>query len=246
MTTTQSKTKVAPTLAQFATSLDLAAGRTTGFTDAVAALASVRARKAVVTERRKAVFAVITEHYERDDRVAGDGLVLRKTVPNPGRVVRSVSAAAIKKHDSRLWQAARVATPYVQVKAPAAEAVMLAHRADLAVGSLPPVPPPHTPLATLAQWYQALSPKDLTAEETAAVGRLRTIGEAVGWDGLPVEFSDGWKVSLAQLSYSDEKLREIAPVAWEALAVERVVGAAEGHVYLGRVGADGVVDLDAE
>lgn len=244
MTTTRSTTKIAPTLAQFSAALDLAAGRRAGFTEAVTTLAAVRARKAVVSARRAVVFDAIKEHHARGNLVVGGGVVLKTTRPHPGRLVRAVPAAAAKKADARAWAAARRPKPHVQAKPSVAQAAVISADAEAAVGALPPVPHASTTLAQLAQWYRDLSTKDLANEETAAVTALRVVGEATGWDGLPVEFADGWKTSLYQLTYDSDALREVAPELWESLAVERTVGASDGHVYLGRLGEDDEPDAD--
>lgn len=215
------------TLAQFDVAVDEHAGSPQLFASTVRALRECRAESAAVQERRDEVFAVMKDHYERGDHDAGE-YRLDKARDGEPKTRRTVPSAVIKKHSPTLWSQARVQVPYVQAKAPA-------NTPGVAVESLPSVPE-RARLADVVAVYQSLGGRlaELREVEQEMVDRLKKIGANNGWDGLPIEFADGWKVSLTQLQYSSERLAMIAPETFACLAVETTT-TPTGHVFVRRV-----------
>lgn len=233
------------TLMAFSRSLDAHAGTSVGFVDAVVELAAVRARKAVIDARRKQIFEVVRVKFERGDLVAGEGRMLAQTEPTPVVTTRAVPADVVKKRSLVLWESARVAKPFVQVKPPKLLASSMANEAVQAVGALPPVPDARRAVHDVVALYEAVPPTtELRAREKSLVERLRLIGATYGWDGLPLEFSDKWTVGLDRLEFSSDRLREIDPRLWDALAVEKPTGGFQ-RVYVHK--AEGIeLDDDGE
>lgn len=228
--TTASKTPVS--LDQFDANLDAQVGARQEFAATVRGLAAVRHELAGVQARRREIFEVIKAHFERGDCRPSDGSDRMLRITKPAAVHRKTApSAVVKKRDKALWEAARIVTPYVQAAPPKTHI-------QRAVEGLPGVPDGRDLAVTMAA-YQLLAPriKQLNLAEEAAVDALKKIGANTGWDGLPQEFADGWKVSLVHLQYSSDRLAEIAPQLFAELAVESV-SAPAGHVFIGRVGSE--------
>lgn len=217
MATKKSARQESMTLAEFDRAVNEHAGSNQAFAATVVALYNVRHEAALVAERRKECFERLKSCFARGERVAADhsGRLLRQTAPGEPKVVRSVPSAVIKKCSPTLWEQAKEPVPYVQCKPPAKWPVA-------AVEPLPEAPPENAPLAAALDAYEALAPraKALREMEEELVDRLKKIGANNGWDGLPIEFADGWQVSLARMQYSSDKLARIAPETFAALAVE--------------------------
>lgn len=212
MTISKSARQEALTLVQFDAAVDAHAGSPQLFAATMRGLRMVRAEAAALASRRAEVFDVLKDYYARGittDR--GTHLVLKQTTPKPGRVHRAVPSAVLKKACPTLWEQAKVRVPYVQAKSAEPTAVVSSVRV-----------PRGCRLATVIEVYQGFAEPAaaLRASEASMVARLKKIGADNGWDGLPIEFSDGWLVGLERMQYSSDRLAEIAPETFAALAVD--------------------------
>lgn len=226
VTTTGEKRTESRTLDQFDAAIDEYLGRTAMFASTVRALNSTRAEAAAVNVRRREIFEVLCSHYERGDRIAGsgNGRQLRRT-NDVTRIVRSVPSAAVKKAHPALWEQARVMKPFVQAASPRGYDTGAVYR-------LVAVPDGRNLFETMSR-YDELGPRSSRLRETekALVDRLTKIGMENNWDGAPIAFADGWKVSLCRLEYSSDRLALIAPEVFESLAVENEQ-TTSGRVYI--------------
>lgn len=231
-------------LEQFSKAVDEHYGAPLGFAPAVRRLWLVRAQLAVITKRRQAIFALVKDHYAAGNRVAavdGASIHLRMTRPAPVVVKKAVPSAVIKKHDKKLWEAARVRAPYVTTIAPlVADDTVLPNPAAL------PAVPDAGDLPSLVRAYRAVPKTDgLTSEETDAVDALEKIAANTSWDGQAISFTDGWGVGLVQLRYSSDRLAEIAPDVYEQLAVETTTGGSQRVIIAGSTDPEDT-ELDGE
>lgn len=238
MSKTSSARQEAMTLAEFDVAVDQHAGTPQMFAATVRGLHECRAQAAAVQEARSECFERMKTAHAIGDRVAGEYVLDRRADSAPTTKL-VVPAAVIKKHSPTLWGQCRVPVPYVQAKAPATVAAV-------AVESLPSVSD-KAAIADVVAVYQQLGSRlaQLRDTETDLVDRLKKIGANNGWDGLPIEFADGWKVSLIQLQYSSDRLAEVAPETFACLAQE-VTSERAGTVYLRRAGGADGAELDGE
>lgn len=232
------------TLQEFSDLIDAHMGAKVGFADHVTGLYLVRADLASIKAARKTANDRVKELAALGE-TRGGGYEVRQSAPTPVVVKRAVPSAAVQKLDKALWAAAKVPTPFVQVKPhPTAPAAVSSLRL--------PRMPERGGLAAVIEHLKVNLPglKDLTEVQQDHLDALDKIGANAGWDGLPIEFADRWLVSLRRLQYDSERLREIAPEAWERLAVSKPTGGIT-RTYLARLdgGADSFdesVDLDGE
>lgn len=234
MTTTDEKDVRDVTLDEFETQLREYAGRDVGFADAVRDYWAASKQLAAVEAARKAVFERIKVEHAKGNTVVqfrpedelGPGKVLRQAKPSVRRVPATVPSARIKRWNGGLWKAARVPTSYMKVTAPPSARV--AAPEGLAV------PDDSAKLYDLLKAYEAMpSAAEFTEAKTDAKIRLAKIAADMGdWDGLPIEFADGWVVGTHALRYSSDKLREIAPDVWEKLADPPRDVETAGRVYV--------------
>lgn len=241
MTTTKSAREMGQSLFEFDRAVDAHAGAPQMFAATVLALRECRAEASQVDARKAQAFDLLKAHYERGERtLASDGRRLKATKPGATQYVRTVPSAKIKRCSPTLWEQAKVPVPYVQAKAPAsygAEAVV----------PLPGIPNGCDVTASAVLYERLLSrSKEVKATEAELVDRLKKIGANNGWDGMPIEFTDGWRVSLARMQYSAERLAEIAPETFAQLS-EVVERTRASTVYIAKKGApNDDADDDAE
>ncbi|AYP70051.1 hypothetical protein I5G62_gp65 [Mycobacterium phage CRB2] len=225
------------TLAEFSRALDSHLHRPAGFAEAVLELHRIRRTRAILRERRSEIFSRLREHAERGNtfvRISDtEAYELRRTTPAAQTVTKTVTSAAAVKAGAGLWEAARVITPYVQVKSPVGAVP------DLPLPAMPEVPPSGVSLAGAVAAYRSV-PKDaeLRNQEEEIITALEKIAADAGWDGEPVTFGDGWVVGLRRKEYSSDQLKANDPAAWDALATPVIKG---GHsrLYLAKVNAAG-------
>ncbi|QYW01679.1 hypothetical protein SEA_NEOS5_66 [Mycobacterium phage Neos5] len=220
-------TKRTETLEQFSASLDEHAGRSVGFADAVRDLRIERALKAEVDARRKALYEALVAHHDRGVTRLSSGLVLRRTRPSPPSKRVVVDTALVKRRYPKIHSACRVPVPYLQVRG----AVVVPRWDD-----------PGTPTGTenvdrVADMYgRAVMPDDVKARGEAAKELLIAAADEFGWDGLPLEFADGWAVGLRRIQFDVGVLRATHPDVAASCSVEKVSGGSAPRVYVAKPG----------
>lgn len=200
------------TLDQFDAQLNDHAGEAVGFADTVRRLRAVRANLTAGETRRKELREVVAAAHD-----AGAGRTNKWRVAvftGPTRPKPGVPSAVLKKHNPRLWDRARVLTPWVTVTAPpTADPVdrELWLPPEPGRGSLDPV------FDGLSRLSAGMA--DFRREENELKDRLRDIAHDNGWNGLPIVMADRWTVGLTTLRYSSDALRELDPETFDRLAV---------------------------
>lgn len=235
-------TKYQDTLIEFDQKLNAFARREMGFAQTVTNLAHVRARMSVITDRRKEVFDVVKAWHAEGQQTSVPGIELRQTKPAEMSRVRAVPAGVIKKRDPKLWAASRVVKPRVSVKPPKFAAAAIRDAAVLAVGPLPACADGASLDEAVIAYRSMPGMGELKEHEQKYIDHLKLCATIGQWDGLPIEFRDGWEFGLSSLQYDSERLRVIAPGLWEQLAVDSERGG-NSRVIVGKIGAD---DLDGD
>lgn len=220
------------TLAVFGRELSEHAGGAVPFMAAVVELATVRAEIRAVKARRAGIYEQLTRRYRQGSTVTSDGAhVLRMTRPAVREAVRTVDSETIKRHARADWERSRVAVRRVAVSGPSSLVVA----DDAAVRGLPAVPRGADPLDVVVSAYRHPSIvgrlDGLGAREAAAIAVLDGIADVYGWDGLPIAFSDGWRVGLSQRQFDAQRLAVIAPAVFDRYAIERIP-AGSSRVYI--------------
>lgn len=238
-------TKIDQTLLGFSRYLDDLAGEELRFAGKVQHLAVMRREVALIQAAKAPIWDTLKGLYESGRVPTFDGRVLKSTAPTPVTTKRAVPSAVIKKREPRMWEAARVLSPYVSVKAVGIDEHITQTEAERAVGTLPTFDDPRYP-DQVARAYLAF-PKQQPIKDRIEVlaAELRAIAARFAWDGTARVFDDGWTVALTQLKYDSDRLRDISPELWEKLAVETRVGGTT-RLYFGRPGVDDDADDDGE
>lgn len=247
---TQSRGKPKPkgdvrpeTLKQFSADLDAHAGRVVGFERMVTDLARTRAAVKQMKAARAAVHAHVKRAYEIGHRViSGTGLELRQTQPGYPVTYLAVDSAAAKKADKAAWARAQARERWVQITPPSSFVLRL---------RLPELPeardfiPPAEAVVLYAEHPAWDYLKALMDDEKALINKLDKLAADFGWDGGetdgPLVFADGWTAQLARRVYSSERLAEIDPALFKALAVTKVKQAAV-RVYVAQADGGGEHD----
>lgn len=207
----------------------------TGFADTVTGLWETRQSLNELRDASALIQAQMTRYYETNQRATGTKRLVLKTF-SPTTKYR-VSAADIKAHDAKLWEASRVRIPRVTVKTTSS-------LRQSALSGYPDFTKPLT-LAALAKY------RDLVTQSSAALKsadaqlrqRLLDIGDLFDWDG-DTRYFDGWEVRSRVLEYSDTRLLEIAPDTHALLARHHLVAASPPRVVFEEVASDSVDELD--
>lgn len=189
----------------------------------------------VVAARRKAIMEEIKPFAERGATVRFGDRILKQTKPTAVKIERSVSSAQVSKAHPRLWEAAKMPTPYASFALNERNDALIVARVHEAVGSADVPLQPGMRLDDLASMYLSEpSTKELVKRKDITMAKLDDIARLAMWDGLPVTFTDGGSVQLKRLQYSSDQLRIIAPELWETLAVEKSTGGVQ-RWYFGNV-----------
>ncbi|WIC90041.1 hypothetical protein SEA_SISKO_59 [Gordonia phage Sisko] len=210
------------------------------------ALSLWRARKAraLAKQQREPIHKLITEAYERgagqvgmlvDQRGMGEGFTVRKRrVEAVSGGPRSVSSAAAKRANARLWKASQVRRDRVAVAVP--ETVGEPTHRELGVRRLD-MPDAHNrwDLSQMIDKYMLVKDAPFAQAEDEAKHALMVYSQinlgylapehpdagSARWDGRPIEFGDGWTVGLTSMQFSSDRLRQLDPVAFDRLATEQ-------------------------
>lgn len=239
------------TLAQFSAQLDAHFGEPSGFADTVMALYVVRAQIARLTRHRQACSSALRIQHDRGvSRVLGSGGTpweLRVSKPTAVVTKRYAPSDRVKKADAKLWAAAKVPKPFLQVKSHPVRPLRVEVPADISTSSTVDVYGLEP--RDLVEHIKGLPPMaPLKETEQAHHDALDKIAANAGWDGLPIEFADFWLVGLRRVQFDSDRLREIDPDAWERMAVDKQYGGTT-RLYIANLGGadasdDGLTDLD--
>lgn len=245
------------TLAEFSRQLaehaDLS-GRSVTFMSHLVELAGARADIATLKKRRALIFEQIKHRYATGVTSTSDGLCeLRMSRAAPSTTVRTVDSDVAKRTDPDAWLAARVVVPRVVVRVPQEkewDTRGAGSPLGIAPGCLPRLPAVPRAVDNLDRCVAAYRHRvfdrleALHHDETVWVGRLETIADEYGWDGMPIAFSDGWSVGLRTLRFDSDRFAELQPTLFDELATEKTRGGST-RIYLANPG-DETVELDAE
>lgn len=225
------------TLTEFARELGEFAGSAVPFAATVLELATVRAQRKLVKERRALIYEQLRRKYDQGTTRGSGGLELRLTRPPKATVRRVAESATVRKHAPAQWEQSRVLIRRVAVSSPAE--LTLADQS--AVRGLPGVPRGVDPLDVVARYYRHPKLLDcldaLNTRECAAIEMLEDIATRFGWNRLPMEFTDGWRIGLRALQYSSDQLAIVAPAVFDQWAVEKIDQGAQ-RVYIATAGYD--------
>lgn len=203
----------------------------------VLTLAWTRVQIAQLNAARSVIFERLKDAYNAGHRAipGSGGLVLKQTAPGEGSEYLAVSSAAAQKADKAAWQRAKIPKNFVQVKAPEAVAASFIIEHDV------PVLHDNSTLEQAAAAYREHPAWDalrqLTELEAATIEKLDKLGADFGWDGLPLEFREGWSVQLKRMQFDSERLALVEPALFEKLAELKVRQAAP-RVYIGKPDED--------
>ena len=177
--------------------------------------------------QRSTYMDALKRFAESGTDVSYNGRILKRSKPSEIVTVRHVNASKVNKAHPRLWEAAKVPTPYVSFSLTSSDYMQQCARAEIAVG-----PSYDAPIRTeglrsdvLAARYLAVpSTKLLRAQFADTLTKIEDVARLAAWDGLPVKFEDGASVQLKRMQYSSDQLKIIAPELWESLAEEQTRG----------------------
>lgn len=242
------------TLAEFAAQLRehaARAGQSISFMTDVHELANTRAQITLLRARRTLIFEQLKRRYAGGITTTSTGeYVLRMSRPSELVTVRTVESDTVKRAYPTAWQAARVIVPRVAVTTPpdwnstdgggAGSPPSHASRSAFRTPRLPAVPRATDTLDRCVAAYRHRAfdrLEELRRDEALLIGGLEDIADKYGWDGLPIVFSDGWKIGLRCRRFDAESLREHEPAIFDELAIDKVRGGST-RLYVARPGDD--------
>lgn len=230
----------AETLADFSAVLraySISSGRSApvSFMSDVIELAQTRVAIKMLKERRALIFEQLKHRYASGTTITSTGeFELRMSRAPEPVTMRTVDSEAVKRTYPKTWQLSRIVVPRVAVTAPKTFAL------EIPVPRLPAVPRGVDNLdrCVAAYKHRAFDRfESLRRDEAVLIARLDTIADEFDWDGLPLSFSDGWRVGLRCLRFDADRLTEIAPDVFDELAVEKT-RTGSTRLYLARPGED--------